>query len=999
MELTNINEKKFSREDFGVLSFWAWNEGMDDKSIKERIGEFKEQGFHGFFMHSRAGLLTPYLSDEWFHACKTAALCAKELGMEAWIYDEDGWPSGFAGGRVPELGDEYQSKYIIISDKREEIDQKHLLAAFAKTSTGYQKVEYQKGDIWFCYANEPNYVDLLSKEVTKKFIEITHERYKKELGELFGTTVPGFFTDEPQYNSKNFPYSNELEEYFIARNSYSFIDNLHMLLQDENSAASNKFHKDYWNTVEEMMRNHFSKQIFDWCEENHVQFTGHYPGEDSLIQQVNSTAGVMPKYQYMHMPGIDHLGRRITSILLTKQVTSAAKQFGKKKVLSETFGCAGWNISFEQMCHIWGWQAAAGINVACLHIGAHSIRGIRKRDYPAFYSYQEPWWDNFHHISAWLSGISYKMSLGRWMEDVLVLSPMESIYLYHNQKISNEEQMISMSYRQLLENLLDIQVGFDIGDETILRENAIVEENTLKVGKCSYKIVIVPKTITLEKNTWALLERFQISGGIVVFTEDIPKLADSFESYVSKMNTVVVQNRRGFWYKYFEMIRYQREVSVYSEDGFNIAPGLSVSIKEEEGILRSYIWNSIIDSNRQLQVRVLGNKAVYNVDAESFKRTQLYTNMDGEYTYVPLLLEKYESVLLEIEDGDIIKEYDAIYRIESLQGTVSTCNQNSLVIDYACFSFDGENYSDSLQIVNMHPILYQNLPKPGKIDIYIKYQFYNNMKHKPKLTACLEDKDCIDVICNDISVFHNKGDWFMDRGIYAYDITNAVMEGENNLVVVYHLPECDIKNVDGLFETEVNRFFYQVEPEAIYINGEFSVAIEGKTANKPTHIMAQVSKFQLQDKREITSMKSLTESGLWFYRGNVALETDILLNSKEQKFIKIQVLKAAFVEIKCNGQSKVAYMSPYCVDITDMLYDGHNHITIILHGTNRNILGPHHHIKGENNFVGVNTFKGTRGYEDSIVNYDLQTDNTWSDNYAFVEFGCNSIELITLKSE
>ena len=100
------------RKEFAPLSFWAWNEFMDDESICRRIEEFHEEGLRGFFMHSRAGLMTSYLSKEWFHACRTAVKKAEELGMEAWIYDEDGWPSGFAGGLVNGCGQEYQAKYI-----------------------------------------------------------------------------------------------------------------------------------------------------------------------------------------------------------------------------------------------------------------------------------------------------------------------------------------------------------------------------------------------------------------------------------------------------------------------------------------------------------------------------------------------------------------------------------------------------------------------------------------------------------------------------------------------------------------------------------------------------------------------------------------------------------------------------------------------------------------------------------------------------------------------
>ena len=57
-------------------------------------------GFGGFFMHSRTGLDTAYLSDEWFKAIDSCINEAEKSGMLAYLYDEDRWPSGAAGGFV-----------------------------------------------------------------------------------------------------------------------------------------------------------------------------------------------------------------------------------------------------------------------------------------------------------------------------------------------------------------------------------------------------------------------------------------------------------------------------------------------------------------------------------------------------------------------------------------------------------------------------------------------------------------------------------------------------------------------------------------------------------------------------------------------------------------------------------------------------------------------------------------------------------------------------------
>ncbi|MBP5467158.1 MAG: hypothetical protein J6Y43_06330 [Clostridia bacterium] len=84
------------------LPFWSWDDKLEDDKLAAQIEWMKEMNIGGFFMHARAGLKTPYLSEEWFDRIRFCARKAKELGMQAWAYDENGWPSGFVGGKLLE---------------------------------------------------------------------------------------------------------------------------------------------------------------------------------------------------------------------------------------------------------------------------------------------------------------------------------------------------------------------------------------------------------------------------------------------------------------------------------------------------------------------------------------------------------------------------------------------------------------------------------------------------------------------------------------------------------------------------------------------------------------------------------------------------------------------------------------------------------------------------------------------------------------------------------
>ena len=72
--------------------FWSWNDKLDPDTLREQIREMKRVGLGGYFMHARGGLITEYLSDDWFDCINACVDEGKKTGMESWSYDENGWP-------------------------------------------------------------------------------------------------------------------------------------------------------------------------------------------------------------------------------------------------------------------------------------------------------------------------------------------------------------------------------------------------------------------------------------------------------------------------------------------------------------------------------------------------------------------------------------------------------------------------------------------------------------------------------------------------------------------------------------------------------------------------------------------------------------------------------------------------------------------------------------------------------------------------------------------
>ena len=305
------------KDDFRPLSFWSFNGEMEDEEIRSQIRQFARQGFGGFFMHARAGLTLEYMGKKWFRVCRTAVEEAKAQNLKAWLYDENGWPSGFAGGKVPALGEDYTAKHLCFINHLPREGEGRLLAVYRTLPEGScQRIPDQEaalGDLFCCLGQVEGYADLLNPRAMKAFIEFTHEKYREELGEYFGNVIPGIFTDEPQLVGK-FPYTFDFPELFYKAYGYEFFDEAWRLTRDGLEHARFKYQAG--KLVAELFRTAFTEQIETWCRENHLEFTGHFSNEDGLCNQTSANYDLMAQYGVMSRPGIDFLGRRLTSPVL-----------------------------------------------------------------------------------------------------------------------------------------------------------------------------------------------------------------------------------------------------------------------------------------------------------------------------------------------------------------------------------------------------------------------------------------------------------------------------------------------------------------------------------------------------------------------------------------------------------------------------------------------------------------------------------------------------------
>ena len=540
------------------MPFWAWNGKLSPDELRRQVRLMKRMGLGGFFMHARVGLATPYLSDEWF-ACIEA--CADEAGkqeMHAWLYDEDRWPSGAAGGLVTK-DPRWRRRSLMmreISAPRELKWDDDVAAAFTAHRDGHGArgvrriprgdrpenladgetilafvVEMDPPSSWY---NGYTALDVLNPQAVRRFIAVTHEAYRKRMGRHFGKAIPGIFSDEPNHGHRlgvdhatgkllGLPWTAGLPAAFRKRYGYDLLPHLVELFLDVDGRPFSPSRWHYHDCVTHLFVDSYSRQIGEWCRENGLQFTGHVLMEDTLSDQTSVAGSCMRFYEHMQLPGMDLLTEHWRAYTTAKQVASAARQFGRRLRLSETYGCTGWDFPFLGHKALGDWQAALGINLRCQHLVWYTMEAEAKRDYPAAISWQSPWWQLYPKVEDYFARINAVTSRGAEVRDLLVIHPVESTWLMVRQGWQ-DEPAVKRFDRQLValeDALLGAHVDFDYGDEEILSRKASVAKAkkgaVLKVGKATYTTVLVPPTVTLRSTTLTLLERFAAAGGRVVF--------------------------------------------------------------------------------------------------------------------------------------------------------------------------------------------------------------------------------------------------------------------------------------------------------------------------------------------------------------------------------------------------------------------------------------------------------------------------------------------------
>ncbi|WP_271752736.1 glycosyl hydrolase [Cohnella sp. JJ-181] len=978
------------------VPFWSWNGDLEQEELDAQVEGFKAQGMGGFMMHVREGLETPYLGDAFMDRIKDTVAKAKAEGMHAWLYDEDKYSSGMGGGLVGRAGgDAVRAKALSLTvarslDQDDEVqavyaavlagDELRSCARLAEPATAAQRplAEDEVYLILRRHVAAPNewchgdtYPDALNPEAARLFLKTTYERYKEAVGEAFGRTIPAIFTDEPSIRGFNeglsrpdltwIAWSDLLPEAFAARHGYDIWDRLPYFFFRGTHAAA--LRHDYWATVTEQFTDAYTRQIADWCAANGIALAGHYCEEGSLIGQTLHCGAVMPHYRYLDVPGIDTLCEQTDESLTVKQISSVANQYGRKKVITETYGVTGWGLNFESRKWIGDWQFALGVNVLTHHLALYTLRGCRKRDYPPSFNYNANWWPHNRTIEDYFSRLGAVLSEGAVRRDVLVVHPASSVWTqlgrnvqsgeWRNRAgISGELEAYDADFNRMVRLLLGEHYDFDLGDETILRETGRVRGALLEVGAAGYRVVVLPDLRNLARPTFELLLAYMNAGGDLLSYGSAPAMLDGREA-AAELRALIGHPRYNPLTSMDDLpaalaARLPRPVSLRRADGAEEKRLLCMR-RELPDCTVVFAANNDREAGCEAEVRIEGvgtlerwdplTGETYRVPSRQEAGCTVFRERFGPTDSKLYVLRRAETVTgaAPLDDSESVSSAAAAaskepWKVFAQPTAFSRTAPNALVLDRCQYRLGGGDWSETMDVWQAQRELRERLGMRqvyanGKLQRYhwvrephpedgaeASFRFTFHVVDIPEEDTHLafEQAERFRFTLNGELVEARPSGWYLDKSLRTVTLPRLVA-GDNALIV-----DC--------------AYTHDMELEDAFLIGSFALDAHRSLVREPERLA--LGDWCLQ--------------GYPHYCGSMVYRYEFSANANRadpaRLFLKMGTYEAVTIKLTLNGlhERAIPWRAAGTVELTEGLADGVNRLEVEVAGSPRNLLGPLH---------------------------------------------------------
>lgn len=548
----------------------GWPDAADDQLNLTR--QLLAQGFGGVVCNVS---FSDYLVSEarWADFSR-AVKAAKSAGMAMWLYDEKGYPSGSAGGLTIKDHPEYEARGLLISDAASDggaVDipvppGKLLLASAypvkdgridipsARDLTGSVKDGrlratlpagkwhvvaitedrlYEGTHAALSLADKIPCINLLEREPTARFLEVTHEQYARYLGDDLGVYFQATFTDEPSLMSmflkempwRVLPWGPSLSTEFRKRRGFAIEPLLPAVVADAGPESA-KARYAFWLTVGELVSENYFGQIQTWCRAHNLPSGGHLLYEEPLLHHVPLYGDFFRCARRLDAPSIDCLTSVPAEVpwYIARLIGSAADLEGRSLTMCET-------SDFSQN------YRPAGDNRPARQVTEDEIRGTCNRlilgginTITSYYRFGGLHTEQLRRLNEYVGRCCEALRGGKQVTDIAVLYPIESVWprfvpAHRGATDSPTARQVESAYRTAIDSLYATGRDFAFIDARTLMEGEVAG-GELSSGGMSWRVLVLPCVDTLPMAAWENLARFVKGGGIVVALTAKPANSD-----------------------------------------------------------------------------------------------------------------------------------------------------------------------------------------------------------------------------------------------------------------------------------------------------------------------------------------------------------------------------------------------------------------------------------------------------------------------------------------
>lgn len=994
-----LDEKTFRNPpcEYRAAPFWAWNCDLNKDLLLREIDQMKRMGMGGFHMHVRTGMSTTYLSDGFMQLIRDCVDKAKEERMRAYLYDEDRWASGAAGGYVTRE-ERYRARYLLFTtvsyEQAEEnpasvpVDSPRtgkgrLLARYAvrlndegelaeyrllkdgqqadaAETAWYAYLEIEKESPWF---NNQTYVNTLDKKAIERFVEITHERYKEVVGNEFGGAVQSIFSDEPQFSRKTtlgfagekkdvvLPWTDDLPDTFRAAYGEELLAGLPELYWELPGGAVSLIRYHYHDHIAERFAEGFADTVGTWCARNGLLLTGHMMEEPTLKSQTAALGEAMRSYRSFQLPGIDMLcdWREYTT---AKQAQSAAHQFGCPGVMSELYGVTNWDFDFRGHKLAGDWQAALGVTLRVPHLTWVSMEGEAKRDYPASIGYQSPWYTEYPMVEDHFARLNTVLTRGKAQVRLGVIHPVESYWLHWgpSEATALVRDEMDEHFQSLAQWLLYGLIDFDYISESLLPQQCEAGNAPLSVGEMAYDVVLVPDCQTLRATTVDRLESFVAAGGRLVFAGRIPELVDAKPS--SRVKELAQRA---------ECISFSKGAILAALDGVRF-----VDIRDDKGMRTTNLLHQVraegdtryvflchgekpenpdVCPREDIVLRIRGEWKVRRMDTATGEIAPLHVAYEKGRTVLRYAFYAYDSLLIELtpgraeagEDAPAEKKFDYYALWHPVE--IALSEPNVLLLDTAQYAFDDEeNWRDEEELLRADDAFREELGYPlRKKEVAQPWVVPDEpITHHLRLKFTVHSE--MEIKAPQLALEKAES---VEIAVNGCPVDNASVGWfVDESIKKVQLP--DLPAGDSVIELTLP-FGRRSNVEWCYLLGDFGVRVQG--AEKT--VIPPVRRLGFGD---------WTTQGLPFYCGNVTYKIPVRVG-KDMLTIRVPQYRGSVLGMEMDGvrQGDMAY-APYEYTFTN-LQPGEHEVGITVYGNRVNGFGCVHNCDDSTSWFGPDCWR------------------------------------------